>query len=109
MIEKLLVKSVITYGVLLSVLSCRSSGDAINIGETSVRINLLGSGFIQEGTLGPQATTNSLKINNTKEQQQVLALNEDYKLVAVLSPDNAQPFDISGLSESCYTAFKGIE
>lgn len=40
MIEKLLVKSVITYGVLLSVLSCRSSGDAINIGETSVRINL---------------------------------------------------------------------
>ncbi len=50
MIEKLLVKSVITYGVLLSVLSCRSSGDAINTGETSVRINLLGSGFIQEGT-----------------------------------------------------------
>jgi hypothetical protein len=39
------------------------------LGETSVRINLLGSGFIQEGTLGPQATTNNLKINNTKEQQ----------------------------------------
>jgi hypothetical protein len=91
MIEKLLVKSVITGCVLLSVLSCRSSGDAVNTGETSVRINLLGSGFIQEGTLGPQATANNLKINNTKEQQQVLALNEDYKLVAVLSPDNAQP------------------
>ncbi|MCT4318471.1 FISUMP domain-containing protein [Elizabethkingia anophelis] len=103
MIEKLLVKSVITYGVLLSVLSCRSSGDAVNTGETSVRINLLGSGFIQEGTLGPQATTNSLKINNTKEQQQILALNEDYKLVAVLSPDNAQPFDTSQASQKAAT------
>ena len=98
MIEKLFVKSVITGCVLLSVLSCRSSGDAVNTGETSVRINLLGSGFIQEGILGPQATANNLKINNTKEQQQVLALNEDYKLVAVLSPDNSQSFDASQAS-----------
>ena len=58
MIEKLFVKSVITLWCLLSVLSCRSSGDAVNTRETSVRINLLGSGFIQEGTLAhkPQQT-----------------------------------------------------
>ncbi|KUY30526.1 FISUMP domain-containing protein [Elizabethkingia ursingii] len=97
MIEKLLVKSVITGGVLLSLLSCRSSGEAITTGETNVRINLLGSGFSQEGTLGGQAATKHLKLNDTKRQQE-LALNDDYKLVAVLSPDNSQPLTASQAS-----------
>lgn len=97
MIEKLLVKSVITGGVLFSLLSCRSSGEAITTGETSVRINLLGSGFSQEGTLGEQAATKHLKLNDTKQQQE-LALNDDYKLVAVLSPDNSQSLTASQAS-----------
>ncbi|OPC00177.1 hypothetical protein BAS09_15885 [Elizabethkingia ursingii] len=97
MIEKLLVKSVITGGVLFSLLSCRSSGEAITTGETNVRINLLGSGFSQEGTLGGQAATKHLKPNDSKQQQE-LALNDDYKLVAVLSPDNSQPLTASQAS-----------
>jgi len=97
MIEKLLVKSVITGGVLFSLLSCRSSGEAITTGETNVRINLLGSGFSQEGTLGGQATTKHLKLNDNKQQQE-LTLNDDYKLVAVLSPDNSQPLTASQAS-----------
>ncbi len=97
MIEKLLVKSVITGGMLFSLLSCRSSGEAITTGETNVRINLLGSGFSQEGTLGGQAATKHLKLNDSKQQQE-LALNDDYKLVAVLSPDNSQPLTASQAS-----------
>lgn len=35
-----------------------------------------------------------MKLNDSRQQQE-LALNDDYKLVAVLSPDNSQPLNAS--------------
>ncbi|WBS73145.1 FISUMP domain-containing protein [Elizabethkingia meningoseptica] len=85
----------ISLGVLASsftiLASCRSSSETVGMenGAATVAIKLQGSSFMDEITSGSQASTKGI-ISSNKEQRKEIILkgNDDYKLVATLTPIN---------------------
>ncbi|MDV3982166.1 hypothetical protein CMT48_13935 [Elizabethkingia anophelis] len=77
---------------LLWVIACRSTNENIdtNTGATSVKIVIKGSNFEDTGTLGPKAVLGNRTIGSDAEQRQEITFkgNDDYKLVATLTPIN---------------------
>ncbi|MDV3776945.1 hypothetical protein CMU25_09380 [Elizabethkingia anophelis] len=86
--------SIISSSVLL-LSSCRNTSEVVESdkGMATVAIRLQGSYFSDEGSIGNQASISNKPIVPITEQKQEIPLkgNDDYKLVATLSPvDNIE-------------------
>ncbi|MCT3923210.1 hypothetical protein HZP94_08295 [Elizabethkingia anophelis] len=77
----------------IGLISCRSTNDSVGVGSgnATVKIALNGSNFDDTGTLDNQASITKKAITATGEQRQEISLegNNDYKLVATLTPINS--------------------
>lgn len=85
----------ISLGVLASsftiLSSCRSSSETVAMenGSATVAIKLQGSSFMDEITSGPQASTKGIISSNQEQRKEIILKgNDDYKLVATLTPIN---------------------
>lgn len=94
---KLTITGILLTLFSLAIISCRQSDDHITdpgngTGQTEVRINLKGSDFTDEGSLGSQAVTKGInEISKAVVQTEEITFsnNDDYKLVATLTPESS--------------------
>lgn len=103
---KLRITGILLILFSLTLISCRQSDDHITdpgagTGQTEVRINLKGSDFTDEGSLGIQ---NAVKgINEIGElvvqtEEVLFHNNDDYKLVATLTPESSNSNKKAGIT-----------
>ncbi|KUG13214.1 hypothetical protein BEI02_10465 [Elizabethkingia sp. HvH-WGS333] len=93
MMKKYLSKEVLTILLCLGIISCRSTSDTVEAssGNATIKIALNGSNFDDTGILGNQASiTKNINTTITEQRQEIsLEGNNDYKLVATLTPINS--------------------
>ncbi|OPB88868.1 FISUMP domain-containing protein [Elizabethkingia ursingii] len=90
------IKLIITINILVfvcvGIISCRNTNDILesNKGEATVKIALKGSDFEDSKILGSQAGIKGIGIQSRNEQKEEISFkgNDDYKLVATLTPVN---------------------
>ena len=76
--------------VLFLLLSCRNTDNMISNGTAVVRINLSGSVFDNSGRLGSNASLkNSISYNDNIVQKEIRSFNDQFVMVAELSPVDA--------------------